>query len=115
MCGVCDFVDRMIKHSFVRMGRFRKSAELSDELERRGTDFIIGRGRSEIMQGSNVSAHGSHLTADSARSPVSDLLANLNSATTVSSKGAEGDWRHENGDSEHRGGLDAYCCHSLGI
>lgn len=50
-------LDRAVERLFVRFRRFGKSAELANELKRRGANLVPGRGRHEVMQGFNVSAH----------------------------------------------------------
>jgi hypothetical protein len=51
-------MDGAIKRFLIRLRRFRKAAQLADELKRRGVDLVVSRGRQEVMQGLYVSAHG---------------------------------------------------------
>jgi hypothetical protein len=55
--GMSDVVHGPIKRFFVRLRRFRKAAELADELKRRRVNFIFGRWRQEVMKGFDISAH----------------------------------------------------------
>jgi hypothetical protein len=57
LCSVCDFIDGSIKASFVRARWFCESAQFPDKLQRGCANLIIRRGRTEIMQGFDVSAH----------------------------------------------------------
>lgn len=59
-----DLINRAIKRSFGRLGRFGESTQLPDELQRRRSNLITGRWRTEIMQGFNGSAHEESLTTD---------------------------------------------------
>ena len=61
-----NFVHRLIECLFVRLRRFGKTAQLADELERRRTNFVVGRRRTEIMKCFDGSAHEESVTADSA-------------------------------------------------
>jgi hypothetical protein len=44
----CHVVDRLIECGFVRARWARRAAQLSDELQRRRTNLIIGGGRLEV-------------------------------------------------------------------
>ena len=66
MSGMRDFVDRSIKSVLVCFRRFGETAQLADELERRRTNFVVGRWRTEIMKCFDGSAHEESVTADSA-------------------------------------------------
>ena len=57
MCCLRDLIDGAIEHLFVRLGWFTEAAEFADELQRRRADFFVRRGRFEVMQGLDVSAH----------------------------------------------------------
>lgn len=50
-------LDRAVERLFIRFRRFGKSAELANELKRRGANLVVGGWRREVMQGLNVSAH----------------------------------------------------------
>src|SRR5262249_27873393 len=52
------FVDRTVERRLVRLRGAGEPAQLADELQRRGADFILARGRLEIEQRADVSAHG---------------------------------------------------------
>jgi hypothetical protein len=55
--GVGHVVHRAVEGFFIRFGRFAEAAQFPNELKRRRADFFVGRGRGEVMQGSDVSAH----------------------------------------------------------
>src|SRR5262245_36658108 len=55
--GVGDFLDRKVECRLVRLRGAGEPAQLADELERRGADFILARGRLEIEQRADVSTH----------------------------------------------------------
>jgi hypothetical protein len=57
MRNVGDIVDRAVKNFFVDLGGFRKPAKFADKLERRSVNFVGRRGRSEVVQGFDISAH----------------------------------------------------------
>jgi hypothetical protein len=57
MGDVRDFLHRVLEGVLIRVGRFRESAQLPNELERRRANLVVRRGRGKIMQGLNVSAH----------------------------------------------------------
>ena len=61
---VRDFIYGLIEGVLIRVGRFRESGQLPNELKRRRANLIIRRRRRKIMQGLNVSAHEESLTAD---------------------------------------------------
>jgi hypothetical protein len=52
-----NFVHRSIECLFVRLRRFGKTAQLSNKLERRRANFIIGRRRTEVMKCFDGSTH----------------------------------------------------------
>src|SRR4051812_15517752 len=56
-CGVSDVFDRAIENCLVCLGRFRESAQLPNELERRSANFICRRGWSEVMKCFDGPAH----------------------------------------------------------
>ena len=66
MRGMRDFIDRAIECFLVCFRRLRETAQFSDELQRRRLDFIIGRGRTEVVKCFDSSAHEELLTADDA-------------------------------------------------
>ena len=43
-----DFLDGGLERGFIGLGWFCKSADLPDELESRGADFVVGGGRCEV-------------------------------------------------------------------
>jgi hypothetical protein len=55
--NVGDFFDRGLKLGFIKLRGFVEAGNFSDELERSGTDLVIGDGRIEIEKGLNISAH----------------------------------------------------------
>jgi hypothetical protein len=55
--GVSDIIDGTIESSLVCLGRFRETAKLPDELERRRADFIRCRRWTEVVKCSDGSAH----------------------------------------------------------
>jgi hypothetical protein len=55
--GVSDVVHRAVERLFVRFRWLGEAAQLADELQRRSADFILGRGRKEVVKGLDVSAH----------------------------------------------------------
>ena len=73
MSDMRDLIDRAIESVFVCFRRFRKTAQLSNELKRRCADLIIRRRRCKVMQGLNVSAHKESLTTDAAVSKVESI------------------------------------------
>src|SRR5262249_12061636 len=50
-------LDRLIEGHFVRDRGTGRAAQLSYELQRRRTNLIVGRGRLEVREGFDVSAH----------------------------------------------------------
>src|SRR6185503_17796915 len=52
-----DLVDRKIERRLVDLGGPRVSAELADKLQRGGANLVLGRGRREIEQRTDVPAH----------------------------------------------------------
>ena len=61
-----NFVHRAIEGVLVRFRRFSETAQFADELERRRTNFVVGRRRTEVMKRFDSSAHEESLTADHA-------------------------------------------------
>src|SRR6266480_6860295 len=57
LCGVSDIIDGTIESCLVYLGRFRDSAQLSDELKRRSTNLIVRRWWTEVMKCFDGSAH----------------------------------------------------------
>src|SRR5215210_9019418 len=55
--GVRDLVDRSVKGFLVRVRRLREAADLADVLQRRRPDLVVGRGRLEVEERLDVSAH----------------------------------------------------------
>jgi hypothetical protein len=51
-------IDSAVKRFGICFGRLRKPANLSDELKRGRSDFVIGSGGLEIKKCSDISAHG---------------------------------------------------------
>src|SRR5438552_8657355 len=60
-------VNRPMECRLVDPRRVRESAQLSDELQRGGADFLVRRGRLEIKKRANISTHRSLLIARAAR------------------------------------------------
>jgi hypothetical protein len=56
-CGLRHLLDGAIENFFVCFRRFRKAAELPNELQRRRADFFLRRRRFEVMKGFNISTH----------------------------------------------------------
>ncbi len=56
-CGR-DFFDCMLKGDLVGARRNREATEFSYELQRRVADLQLGRGRFEVEEGLDASAHG---------------------------------------------------------
>jgi len=56
-CGLRHLLDGAIENFFVCFRRFRKAAELPNELQRRRADLFLRRRRFEVMKGSNISTH----------------------------------------------------------
>jgi hypothetical protein len=54
---MCDFVDRAIERLFISVRWLAEATKLSNKLQRRRSDLLIGRWRAEVMQGFDVSAH----------------------------------------------------------
>src|SRR5689334_9412409 len=52
------FLHRAIERGFVGLRWLARAAELPDELKRRGTDFVVSRGRREVRERFDVSTHG---------------------------------------------------------
>jgi hypothetical protein len=57
MCDVRDVIYRAIECVFICARRLGESAQLANELKRRRANLITRRGRTEIMQSLDVSAH----------------------------------------------------------
>jgi hypothetical protein len=55
--SMSDIIDRTIESCLVRLGRFRETAQLPDELNRRSANFIVCRGWTEVMKCFDRSAH----------------------------------------------------------
>lgn len=51
-------LDGVVERRLVGLGRPGKAGQLADELERAGADFVVRRRRFEIVQRSDVPAHG---------------------------------------------------------
>src|SRR5262245_284880 len=51
-------VDGAVENRLVGLGGARRSAQLADELQRRGADLLFGGRRLEVVQGLDVAAHG---------------------------------------------------------
>ena len=49
--------DRAVERGLVGLRGVGEAGELAHELERRGADFVLGRRRLEIEQGTDVAAH----------------------------------------------------------
>ena len=73
MSDMRDLIDRAIESVFVCFRRFGETAQLADELERRRTNFIICRRRTEVMKCFDGSAHKESLTTDAAVSKVESI------------------------------------------
>ena len=58
-----DLVHRGIERVLIRRRRLRGPADLPDVLQRGGVHLVPGRGRLEIVQSSNISAHENSLRA----------------------------------------------------
>jgi hypothetical protein len=52
------FVHSRLKHGFVYTGWTGSPTQFPNELERRRADFFVGRGRLEVRQRFDISAHG---------------------------------------------------------
>src|SRR5262245_31690571 len=57
-CRLRDLVDGTIKGGRVGLRGLGEAAQLAHELQRRGADLVLGRGRLEVEQRANVAAHG---------------------------------------------------------
>ncbi len=69
-----DLLDRTVEDLLVGLRGLRRSADLADELERRVMDLVVARGRLEIVECSDVPAHGRIVTGPCALDkPDSDL------------------------------------------
>src|SRR6266568_6931454 len=64
MCDVRNIVDRAIERVLVGFRRFSETAQLPNKLQRRRSDFVIRRGRTEVVKCFDGSAHEESLTAD---------------------------------------------------
>src|SRR5574338_1614681 len=60
--GGSDLRDRLVEHGLVGARLLRRAAQLADELQGRGADFIAGRRGFEVREGLDVAAHGSILS-----------------------------------------------------
>src|SRR5262245_34060016 len=54
---LCHVIHRAVESRVVGLGGLREPAQLTHELERRGADFVFGRGRLEVEQRADVTAH----------------------------------------------------------
>src|SRR5882724_849044 len=57
LCGVSDIIDGTIESCLVYLGRFRDSAQFSDELKRRSANLVVRRRWTKIMKCFDGSAH----------------------------------------------------------
>jgi len=57
MCDMRDLIYRAIEWVFICPRRLGESAQLANELKRRRANLFTRRGRTEIMQSLDVSAH----------------------------------------------------------
>jgi hypothetical protein len=57
VCGLRHLIDGAIKGEFVGLGWLGKTAEFSDELQRRRTNFFIRRRRLKVVKGLDISTH----------------------------------------------------------
>jgi hypothetical protein len=57
LCDVSDIIDGTIERCLVCLGRFRETAQLSDELKRRSANLVVRRGWTEVMKCFDGSAH----------------------------------------------------------
>jgi hypothetical protein len=57
MRGVSNIIDGPIESCLVCLGRFRETAQLTDELKRRSANFIRRRRWTEVMECFDGSAH----------------------------------------------------------
>jgi hypothetical protein len=57
LCGVSDISDSTIESCLVYLGRFRDTAQLSDELKRRSANLVVRRWWTEVMKCFDGSAH----------------------------------------------------------
>src|SRR5207302_8258067 len=73
MSGMRDFVDRSIKSVLVCFRRFGETAQFSNELQRRRTNFVLGCWRTKVMKCFDCSAHAEPLTADAVVSKVESI------------------------------------------
>src|SRR5882757_9446050 len=55
--GVSDIIDGTIESCLVYLGRFRDSAQLSDELKRRSANLVVRRWWTEVMKCFDGSTH----------------------------------------------------------
>ena len=55
--GVRDIIDSAIESCLIRLGRFRETAQLTNELKRRSANFIRRRRWTEVMKCFDGSAH----------------------------------------------------------
>ena len=58
MCRMRHVLDRLVEHRLVGLGRLGRAGQLADELQRARADFVVRRRRLEIVQCSDVPAHG---------------------------------------------------------
>src|SRR5215471_638626 len=72
LCGVSDFIDGAIESCLVGLGRFRETAQLPDELERRSANLIRRRRWTEVMKCFDRSAHVR--TINTSRSRINSFL-----------------------------------------
>ena len=54
---VRDLLDGQLEGRLVSLRRFRRAADLADELERGRVHLVLARGRLEVVERSDVSAH----------------------------------------------------------
>jgi hypothetical protein len=53
----CDFIDRSEERSFIRFRRFAEAADLSDELQRGGSNLLGIDRRIEVEESFDIPAH----------------------------------------------------------
>jgi len=73
MSDVRDFIYGAIKGVLIRVGRFRESGQLPNELKRRCANLVVCRRRTEVMKCFDGSAHEESLTADAVVSKVESI------------------------------------------
>src|SRR5437763_9717544 len=70
---VRDFIYGSIEGVLIRVGRFRESGQLPNELKRRCVNLVVCRRRTEVMKCFDSSAHKEPLTADAVVSKVESI------------------------------------------